>query len=70
MNEETMNDSLGLVLKLLLLSALISILIKTGGPALALPATSVNALIAVMLPPLVLASILGWRAWRQTFTLK
>jgi len=52
--------------KVLILSAGVSVLIKYGGPSLAVAATSVNALIAVVTPSLILAIALLCRASRLT----
>lgn len=51
----------GFVLKVMVLSTVLSIAIKQGGPLLPVAATTPNALIAVWLPSGVLALILGWR---------
>jgi membrane protein YdbS with pleckstrin-like domain len=56
-----MENQLGLVLKLLLLSALLSLLIKYVGPSLSIPATSTNALIIILLPIVIIAIALLWR---------
>lgn len=50
------------ILKVLILSAGISALIKYGGPYLPVDATSINVLIAVLTPTLILAIALWWRA--------
>lgn len=50
------------ILKVLILSAGVSALIKYGGPYLPIEATSVNALIAVLTPSLILMFALWWRA--------
>ena len=60
-----MNLSLTFLLKIFVISTAISFAINYGGPFLNIPATSVNASIFVFLPTLVMAIILGWRAWRQ-----
>jgi hypothetical protein len=54
-------NQMGLILKLLLLSALLSLLIKYAAPSLAIPTTASNALIIVLLPPVILAIALLWR---------
>ncbi|MBE9177153.1 hypothetical protein IQ268_01005 [Oculatella sp. LEGE 06141] len=64
-----MNNKAGFVLKVLFASAIISAVIKYVAPGLAIPATSANALIAVLSPSLIMAVILGWRAWRYTRSL-
>ncbi|MEH2024036.1 hypothetical protein [Nostoc sp.] len=60
-----MENQLGLVLKLLLLSALLSVLIKSAGPSLSIPATATNALIIVLLPIAIIAIALLWRFQAQ-----
>ncbi|MCC5603871.1 hypothetical protein [Nostoc favosum] len=60
-----MQNQLGLVLKLLLLSALLSVLIKYAGPSLSIPATATNALIIVLLPIVIMAIALLWRFQAQ-----
>jgi hypothetical protein len=49
------------VLKLILLSIVISVGIKTVGPDLAITPTTVVILALVLTPPLVLAGLLLWR---------
>lgn len=49
------------VLKIFVISAVLSILIKYGGPFLSIPATGTNALIAVLLPSFLLGGVLLWR---------
>lgn len=56
-----MENQLGFVLKLLLLSALLSLLIKYVAPSLLIPATGTNALIIVLLPTVMMAAALLWR---------
>jgi hypothetical protein len=63
-----MGNQLGLVLKLLLLSALLSLLIKYAGPSLPIPATATNALIIILLPIVILAIALLWRFQTQKLT--
>ena len=58
--------NLGLVLKIMLISGLISVGIKFLGPQLAIPATSAIALAMVLLPSLVLGIALLWRGWQQS----
>ncbi len=60
-----MKNQLGLVLKVFLLSAVISLLIKYAGPFLFIPATSINALIIVLLPTVIMAIALLWRFQAQ-----
>jgi hypothetical protein len=56
-----MENQLSFVLKVFLLSAVISLLIKYVGPFLFIPATSVNALMIVLLPTVIMAIALLWR---------
>ncbi|MEH2125741.1 hypothetical protein [Nostoc sp.] len=60
-----MENQLGLILKLLLLSALLSVLIKYAGPSLPITATASNALIIVFLPIAIVAIALLWRFQAQ-----
>jgi hypothetical protein len=60
-----MENQLGLVLKLLLLSALLSLLIKYAAPSLSIAATATNALIIVLLPIVIIAIALLWRFQTQ-----
>ncbi|MGF1989625.1 MAG: hypothetical protein RMY62_017415 [Nostoc sp. ZfuVER08] len=56
-----MQNQLGFVVKLFLISALISALIKYVAPYLSISATTTNALIIVLLPIAVVAIALLWR---------
>ena len=49
------------ILKMIVLSAVISVGIKVLGPLLPLPATPAVALILVLGPPVILGGILLWR---------
>lgn len=60
-----MENQLGLILKLLLLSALLSVLIKYAGSSLSISATATNALIIVFLPIAIVAIALLWRFQAQ-----
>lgn len=60
-----MDNKPAFILKVLILSALISLLIKYGGPLLDLPATATSALVAVLLPSVVVGLLLGWRLWES-----
>lgn len=51
------------LLKILALSAAISLLIRYIVPLLNLPATSTVALVLVLAPPLIVGAVLGWRNW-------
>lgn len=54
----------GFVVKVMVLSALLSIAIKYGGPYLPISGNTTNALIAVWLPSVLMAALLGWR-WQN-----
>lgn len=56
-----MADKLSFVLKVVLLSAGLALAIKYWAPQFNIPATSANAIVAVVLPSLVLAGALVWR---------
>ena len=60
-----MNTNISPILKVFTLSAAVSLAIKYAGPSLSIPSTDFNALIAVLSPSLIVAAILGWRAWQQ-----
>ncbi len=57
-----MDNQTNFILKVLILSAGISVFIKYGATSLPVSATSVNALIAILAPSLILAIALSWRA--------
>ncbi|HEY9853933.1 MAG TPA: hypothetical protein V6D28_30975 [Leptolyngbyaceae cyanobacterium] len=56
-----MENQVWFLLKVLVLSAIISVLIKYGGPLLNVNGTPLVALILVLLPSIVLAIALWWR---------
>lgn len=56
-----MENQFSLIVKLLVMSAVISILLKYVAPSLPIPATAINALILVLLPTVVMAIALLWR---------
>ncbi len=56
-----MSDSLKFVLEVVVASAIIAIAIKTIGPYLGVPATNAAAIVFVLSPTLIMASLLGWR---------
>lgn len=58
-----MTDQAAVLLKILALSTGLSLGIRYGVPLLNLPATSMVALSLVLVPPLLLGAILGWRNW-------
>lgn len=49
------------VSKVLLLSAIISLFIKYVAPNLSIPETATNALIIILLPNLIMATLLIWQ---------
>ena len=57
-----MKSQAGFILKVLLLSAALSVLIKYSSELLPMRATSALALIIVLMPSFILALALGWRA--------
>jgi hypothetical protein len=57
-----MNTKLAFITKVMVFSAVGALLIKLGGPLLPITGTSMIALIIVLLPSLILAGVLGWRA--------
>ncbi|WP_206754778.1 hypothetical protein [Dolichospermum sp. FACHB-1091] len=59
-----MENQLGFFLKLLLFSASLSLVIKYADP-LWIPATATSALIMVLSPTMVMATVLLWRVPRQ-----
>jgi hypothetical protein len=61
----SMNSNIGFILKVLFMSIALSLAIKYGGPMLSIPSTAAIALIAVFTPSIILAALLGWRAWQQ-----
>ncbi|OZH52238.1 hypothetical protein AFK68_25700 [Hydrocoleum sp. CS-953] len=60
-----MNNKIIFIIKVLILSAGVSLLIKYGGPYLSVPSTDINALIAVLMPPIFIGILLGWRLLQQ-----
>lgn len=60
-----MNTNISPIVKVFTLSAVLSVVIKYAGPSLSIPSTDSNALIAILSPSLIVAAILGWRAWQQ-----
>jgi len=56
-----MKDRAVFILKILIVSWLLSVLIKYGGEYLPLEPTTATALTIVLMPSLVIGLILGWR---------
>ena len=65
-----MNNKIIFIVKVLILSAGLSLLIKYGGPYLSISSTATNALIAVLIPPIILGILLGWRFLQQVENLE
>ena len=57
----------GFIVKVFLLSALISVAIKYGAPYLAVSETNTTVLIVVVLPSILMAIALGWRSRHAEF---
>ncbi|NEQ74928.1 MAG: hypothetical protein F6K23_18925 [Okeania sp. SIO2C9] len=60
-----MNNQITFILKVLILSAGLSLLIKYCGPYLYISSTATNAIIAVLTPPIVVGILLGLRLLEQ-----
>lgn len=56
-----MENQLSFVVKLLMMSALLSVLIKYVAPIWPIPETATNALILVLSPTIIVAIALFWR---------
>jgi hypothetical protein len=63
-----MENQMGFIVKLLVLSALLSALIKYAAPSLPIPSTDAIALIFVLLPTVIIAIALAWRFQTQKQT--
>ncbi|NEP55735.1 MAG: hypothetical protein F6K31_01700 [Symploca sp. SIO2G7] len=57
-----MGTQVKFILKILIPSVAVSALLKYGGPSLPIAPTPLNALILVLIPTIVLAIALWWRA--------
>jgi hypothetical protein len=51
----------GFITQVLLVSLLISLAIKYGGPVLEIEPTALNALLGITVPPLIIAFLLIWQ---------
>ena len=60
-----MESQTGFIVKVLVLSAVLSVLIKYSDAVVKIAATSVNVLTMVLLPTVMMAIALLWRAWQQ-----
>jgi CBS-domain-containing membrane protein len=57
-----MNSNIAFIIKVVLLSAAVSLAIKYVGPILSIPPSNAIAFITVLTPSLTLAAILSWKA--------
>ena len=62
---KTMPASLVFLLKILIPSLLISIAIRRLAPSLGVVGTDLNATLAILIPPVVVAIGLGLRGWKS-----
>ena len=60
-----MNDAFAFIVKIVILSTVLSLLIKYGGKLLSITPTGKIAIAAILLPSIIVALALAWRA-RQT----
>lgn len=60
-----MSGQVGFIVKILLISTLLSLLVKYGGKMLYIAPTSINASIAIALPPILMGLMLWWRLVRK-----
>lgn len=60
-----MDNQIGFIFKVLLLSAAVSVLIKYAGPSLSIPLSVTNTLIAVFFPSVAIALLFLWRGTRS-----
>ncbi len=54
-----MNETISFLIKILISSLIISLIIKYLGPLISLPPSNLNALIIVMIPPLMISLFLS-----------
>ncbi len=59
------NNQIGFIVKVLILSLAVSILIKYGGQLIEIAPTYLNATLAITIPPLLMAIALVWRLTGQ-----
>ncbi|ELS03349.1 hypothetical protein Xen7305DRAFT_00030710 [Xenococcus sp. PCC 7305] len=60
-----MNDNISFLVKIFVLSSFLSILVKYGGQLLSLSPTVSIAIAAILLPSIILALTLIWKAQNQ-----
>ncbi len=56
-----MQNQLVFIVKLIFFSAVLSFLIKYGGTSLAIPQTTTNVIVIILLPTLIMTALLLWR---------
>jgi type III secretory pathway component EscS len=56
-----MNHQLNFIVKILIVSAILSLLVKYGGPVLPLEPSSFNAFFGIFVPPTIMGLALWWR---------
>lgn len=57
-----MNDTVAFLVKILIFSAVLSVAIKYGGQLLSISPTNKIAIVAILLPSIIVAIALSWRA--------
>ena len=60
-----MNDTMAFVVKIFIVSTILSILIKYGGQLLLISPTVAIATMAILLPSIIVAIALSWRSFNQ-----
>jgi hypothetical protein len=56
-----MQNQLGFIVKLIFFSGVLSFLIKYEGASLAIPQTTTNVIVIILLPTLMMTALLIWR---------
>ena len=60
-----MSDTVAFIVKILILSSILSVLIKYGGRVLAINPTVMIAIAVILLPSIIMMLALGWRAQQK-----
>ena len=60
-----MSDTVVFIVKIFILSSILSVLIKYGGRVLAISPTVTIAIAVVLLPSIIIVLALGWRAQQK-----
>jgi len=63
-----MQNQLGFIVKLIFFSAVLSFLIKYEGTSLAIPQTTTNVIVIILLPTLIMTGLLLWRISKTSKT--